>query len=217
MTCFSFNAVKNIAAADGGMVTSNDPELAQKVREYISLGLDTNTYHRYMVAPDDRTQSLPYRIAGRGQNLHFNDVLASLAIVQLRRLDSLNASRLERVQRYRRNLSRDLPLTFIEPRPGTRPSWHMCTVLIQNRDEFVGHMATRGISVGIHYPPIHCFDIAKPWRRSLPQTERIAQRTATLPLYPTMTDIEQDRVIEAIEEWCSTKFPKGQLADRATI
>jgi perosamine synthetase len=197
-TIFSFNAVKNLSAGDGGMLTTHDPDFARRAKTFASLGLDRDTYARYRPGGDEFPRRWAFDLKMVGQRLHMNDITAALASSQLRRLDELNSRRAALVARYRAGLSGVSQFRFIDPRPGTQPSWHMFTVLMPDRDHFIKLMSERGIAVGVHYPPIHQFALARPWAdRPLPVTESIAARTTTFPLYPGMTDEVQDRVIEA--------------------
>jgi perosamine synthetase len=200
ITCFSFNAMKNLTTGDGGMVTTDDEDLAHRVSTYRSLGIDRDTYTRYR--KDHCGAAWVYDVVSEGQRLHMNDIAAAIGLVQLKRLDEMNARRGRLVERYIEALS-DLPNFHpVQPRPGTRPSHHMCTMRVRNRDRFVDEMRARGVSIGVHYIPIHLFSIAQPYRRTLPVTEEVWNQVATLPLYPAMTRGEQDRVIEAAREVC---------------
>jgi dTDP-4-amino-4,6-dideoxygalactose transaminase len=187
------------------MVTTDDANLARRVREFISLGLDSDTYARYGPEGESNARRLGYNVVSSGQRLHMNDVLASIANVQLRRLDEMNRQRACRAARYREAFANVPDFRVVDARPGTDPSHHMFTALIAGRDRFIDDMKARLISIGIHYPPLHEFPIAAKWTRSLPVTEDIGRRTSTFPLYPAMTDEEQARVIAATLELCGRR------------
>lgn len=197
MTCFSFNAVKNLAAGDGGMVTTADSSLARQLKVFCSLGLNQDTYARYGPGSVNQSQRWAYDIESVGQRLHMNDISASIAAGQLRRLDTLNKRRGELVARYREAFSHVEEFQYAVPRPGTTPSWHMMTVLLDGRDDFIEAMKSHSIAVGVHYRPLHHLSVSRPWACSLPVTEEVASKTASLPLYPSMTEAEQQSVIEA--------------------
>lgn len=197
-TCFSFGAVKNLTTGDGGMVTTNDGELARRIAAYRSLGLDNDTWARYSEG-NTGSQRWAYNVDGIGDRLHMNDIAAALGLVQLRRLHALNAVRRALVQRYETALENESAFSSIRPRPGSDPSWHMYTVLMDEaiRDRFVDSMREQAISVGVHYYPVHLYQCARPYQTRLPVTESIWKRVTTFPLYPTMTYDEQNQVIDA--------------------
>jgi perosamine synthetase len=208
MSCFSFNAVKNLCAGDGGMVTTADEVLAQKVRRFVSLGLDRDTFSRYGPGSERNPDRWRFELAGSGQRLHMNDITASLGLAQLARLDLLNRRRAELAARYHEVFAGVNTLRLVGARPGTSPSWHMMTVLLDQRDRFIEKMADEGIAVGVHYRPIHGFEIARPWAARLPVTESIAARTATLPLFPDLSGRDQERVIEATVTFARSLRPR---------
>ncbi|MBM3784995.1 MAG: DegT/DnrJ/EryC1/StrS family aminotransferase [Acidobacteria bacterium] len=196
-TCFSFNAVKNLSAGDGGMLTTDDADLARAARQYVSLGLDRDTFSRYGPGNDKDDRRWFYDPQMVGQRLHMNDIAASLAQVQLARLDGMNARRAALAERYSQAFRESPRFRFVHAQPGTKPSWHMFTLLVPDRDRFIRHMASAGIAVGVHYRPIHEYSLAAPWTVPLPVTEDIARRTTTLPLYPDLSEDDQLRVIDA--------------------
>ena len=200
MTTFSFNAMKNLSIGDGGMVTTSDPRLAHRAALYRSLGIDRDTYCRYGDAATPRSTRWCYDVVSAGQRIHMNDLAASVGLVQLRRLAQLNGRRGRLVARYDERLNDVSGLRRVHARTGTQPSHHMYTVRMADRDGFIDRMARWGISIGVHYIPIHLFEVARPFRRELPVTEEIWRQVTTFPLYPAMTDEEQDRVVAAARE-----------------
>jgi perosamine synthetase len=200
MTTFSFNAMKNLSIGDGGMVTTSDPALAHGVSLYRSLGIDRDTYCRYGDHEAQRASRWCYDVVSAGQRIHMNDIAASVGLVQLRRLAQLNARRGHLVTRYDERLRELTGFRPVRPRPGTEPSHHMYTVRMADRDAFIEQMGHRGISIGVHYIPIHLFKVAQPFRRELPVTEEIWRQVTTFPLYPAMTDEEHARVVSAARE-----------------
>ena len=129
-----------------------------------------------------------------------NDIMAAIGQVQLRRLPELNARRAEVVGRYERAFAGVPEFRSVHPRPDTTPSWHMYTVLMRDRDAFVDRLRERGVTVGVHYYPLHLYPFCAAHRTELPVTEAIWQQITTLPLYPTLAREEQNRVIRAARE-----------------
>ena len=89
----------------------------------------------------------------------------------------------------------------------------MFTVLLDRRDDFISGMRERGIAVGMHYRPLHLFKIASEFRAELPVTERLWTLVTTFPLYPDMTEPEQDQVLEAAAE-LSVQLGLTRCSDR---
>jgi perosamine synthetase len=198
VTCFSFNAMKNMTTGDGGMVATDDDDLANRIRLYRSLGIDRDTYTRY--GRHYSGTGWLYDVVSEGHRLHMNDIAAAIGLVQLKRLDDMNCRRSRLVERYHQAFQSSTVIRPVRPRAGTRPSHHMFTVRVRNRDRLVEAMRERGISIGVHYIPIHTFSIAQPYRRPLPVTEAIWQEVATFPLYASMTANEQNLVIDAARD-----------------
>ena len=112
----------------------------------------------------------------------------------------MNGRRAELVEHYQRRLGDIGGFDWIKAAPGWQPSWHMFTVLLDRRDDFISGMRERGIAVGMHYRPLHLYEIASEFCTELPVTERLWTRVTTFPLYPDMTEPEQDRVLKAAAE-----------------
>ena len=189
--CWSFHAVKNLACGDGGMVTTEDPELAARVRALRWCGIDKSTWAR-----DQGRYGWDYDIPGPGWKYHMNDLAASLGLAQLARLDEMNEARRRLVRAYIEELKAIGWLRLPEYRELC--SWHLFAVRVGARDAFVDHMLASGVSAGVHYKPLTHY----PWfgtdPASLPVTERAWRTLVTLPLYPDMTQAEQEQVIAAV-------------------
>jgi perosamine synthetase len=197
-TCFSFNAMKNLAIGDGGMITTDDPDFAQKCRHYRSLGLDLDTYRRYGAPPDavPTRKKWMYNIVSEGDRSHMNDIAAAAGIVQLRKLPSRNSYRATLAAAYSEGLADAFTFRSIASRNDTTPSWHMFTVLMPNRDSFVEKMRDLGVEIGVHYHPLHLFPFCSRYKRPLPVTEELWQQVTTFPMYPGLSAEDQGYVID---------------------
>lgn len=198
---FSLQAIKNATCAEGGIIVTDDAQLAERVRMLKFHGLGVDAFDRQM---QGRKPQAEVQIPGLKYNLA--DMNAALAVVQLRRLADNNARRAALVARYRRALA-GLPVV-----PLAVPTWphlhanHLFMVRVDtercgiSRDDFMQALQQRGIGTGLHFRAVHT---QKYYRelfpdQSLPATEWNSDRLCTLPLFPDMTDAEQDRVIQAI-------------------
>lgn len=199
--CFSFFANKNLTTGEGGMVVTKDDELAEKVRIRRSHGMTTLTWDRH------RGHSFSYDVVARGYNYRLDEMRAALGLVQLSRLEAGNAKRRELTLKYREELqnleSVDLPFLGSP----ASASHHLFPLLLKNvnrRGDFMAHLARKGIQTSVHYPPIprfsHYRSLWPPGHdHHLPQTDVLADRLVTLPLFPTMTEDQLRKVIAAVQ------------------
>ncbi len=197
--CFSFQAIKNLSSGDGGMITLADADVAARLRRLSWLGIDRGSWERSRGGHgwefDVTELSLKYQM---------NDLAAAIGLVQLGKLEHTNARRRHLAERYTAAFA---GMEGIEPpieRPEVRSAWHCYVVKLarpQWRDRLVDFLAERGIGATVHYVPNHLFRIYAPYRRTLPVAEAIWQRILTLPLYPDLSDAEQDQVIGAVADF----------------
>jgi dTDP-4-amino-4,6-dideoxygalactose transaminase len=185
--CFSFYPGKNLGAfGEAGAVVTNDEDVAQRLR-----------------ALRDHAQSRRYHHAELGFNYRMDALQGATLGVKLKYLESWNEARRHLAQRYREGLAR-LPLKLPIEAPGRRHVWHLFVVLHPERDRIRRELEARGIPTGLHYPvPVHLQDAYADLEHRVgdfPIAERVARDCLTLPLYPEMSDAQQDRVIEALHE-----------------
>jgi perosamine synthetase len=191
MACWSFHAVKNLAAGDGGMVTTSDDELDAKLRRLRWCGIDRSTWDR-----QEKRYGWEYDIREPGYKAHMNDLTAALGMAQLSRLGALNASRRLLVRRYRDEL-KDLDWMRL-PTYREGSAWHLFAVRVPetSRDPFIGHMLDAGVSAGLHYKPLNTYPVFGR-HQPLPVTDRVWKTLVTLPLFPDMTDAEFGQIVAA--------------------
>jgi perosamine synthetase len=197
VTCFSFHAVKNLAMGEGGGITLADDDRAARLRRLRWLGLSRDTWQR----SDKRIYSWDYQLEELGFKAHLSDIPAAIGLVQLARLDDLNARRRAVAEAYTAAFA---DLDWLETpteRPDVRSSWHIYAVRLADRDRFIAHLAGRGVASSVHYRPNHLYPIYQPYTRSLPMTEAIWARLVTLPLFPGLTDDEVAQVIDAVRSF----------------
>jgi dTDP-4-amino-4,6-dideoxygalactose transaminase len=196
--CFSFFANKNLPLGEGGMIVTSDDDLAKQLRLLRSHGMTTLTWDRH------RGHASSYDVVLPGFNYRLDEVRAVLGLVQLRRLPEENAARGRILARYREALAREHGLTM--PFGGGDvdriSSHHLAVVLLPegaDRDEVRTGLDAAGIQTSVHYPPIHTFtQYRSAEQRPLPETEALAERILTLPLYGRMTGQQIDAVTEAL-------------------
>jgi len=196
--CFSFFANKNLPVGEGGMLVTNDDELAARLRLLRSHGMTTLTWDRH------RGHASSYDVVLPGFNYRLDEVRAAVGTVQLRRLPEENAGRARIAARYREALDgqQGLTMPFGADVPERVPSHHLAVVLLPEGAERAAvrtALDEGGIQTSVHYPPIHTFSAYRSEAgRPLPQTDAVAVRLLTLPLYGRMTDEQADAVAEGL-------------------
>jgi dTDP-4-amino-4,6-dideoxygalactose transaminase len=205
--CFSFFSNKNLPVGEGGMVVTNDDELARSLRLLRSHGMTTLTWDRH------RGHAAGYDVVRPGFNYRLDELRAALGSVQLRRLGERNAARAAHVRRYRAALDGKggLVVPFSDDEAA---SHHLAVVVLPRgviREEVRAQLAAARIQTSVHYPPIHEFSAytTKGSQPQLPQTDAISGRILTLPLYPHMLSDHVDTVVEALLTALNQGAPKA--------
>ena len=192
---FSFFSNKNLAVGEGGMVVTDDDDLAARMRLLRSHGMTTLTWDRH------RGHASGYDVVALGFNYRIDEPRAALARRRLARLDAENGRRAELDARYRDRLDGTSGLVLaLAPTAGARPAHHLFTVVLDpevERAAFREALAARGIQTSVHYPPVHRLS-AHARAIDLPVTEAYGERAVTLPLFATMTIGQQDAVVDAV-------------------
>jgi dTDP-4-amino-4,6-dideoxygalactose transaminase len=194
--CYSFYPGKNLGACgEAGAVVTDDPEVAERLR-----------------ALRDHAQSRRYHHAELGFNYRMDAFQGAILNVKLKHLPAWTDARRRLAERYRQRLA-GLPLELPTELDDRRHVWHLFVVLHPRRDRIRAELEVRGIQTGLHYPvPVHLQDAYSylEYRPGdFPVSERVASACFTLPLYPEMTDQQQDQVIEALQEVSSDGDYRG--------
>jgi UDP-4-amino-4,6-dideoxy-N-acetyl-beta-L-altrosamine transaminase len=204
LTVFSFHPVKIITTAEGGMVTTNNQDLYDRLIRLRSHGITRDP--RFMEGESDGPWY--YQQLELGYHYRITDLQAALGSSQMERLDAFVNRRHELVERYNVEL-KGLPLTTPYQHPDTYPSWHLYPIRLQldriklsHREVFEALRAAE-IGVNVHYIPVH----TQPYYQRLgfkwgdfPESERYYQEEISLPLYYSLSDGRQDRVIAVLRE-----------------
>ncbi len=210
-TCFSFYANKTITTAgEGGMLTTNDEELAGRARRLSLHGLSRDAWRRF-----DTNAPWDYRILDAGFKYNLTDVAAAVGRAQLRRCDDLAAQRIDLAMQYSKLLN---DVTGIKPlhdatdasvvESGMQHAWHLYVAVLQgaadqvDRNGLVQHLAAASIGTSVHYRPLHMHPLyTDKWGYSpsdMPVAEDMFSRIVSLPLFPGMTPSDLERVVESI-------------------
>jgi perosamine synthetase len=180
--CFSFYPTKNMTTGEGGMVTTDDLELADRLRLLREHGMKVRYHHDVL-----------------GYNFRMTDLHASIGLAQLTKLPAYNERRIAIAERYSATLEGVINPTV---RPGTRHVFHQYTIRVHRRDEFAERLRKLGVGSAIYYPvPVHR---QKPFLalgygdERFPVTEQLTGEVLSIPVHPSLTDEEVETVIAAV-------------------
>ena len=203
MATFSFHPVKTIATGEGGMVTTNDAGLAERLRTMRSHGMV-----RPQTASEAGAEPWWYEMPEPGFNYRLPDILCALGLSQLAKLDRFAARRRALAKAYEAGLAPLAPIVRMAARPAwSDPVLHLMCVLIDfeaagvTRRAVVDALRARGVGTQVHYIPVH----RQPYYRArygelhLPGAEAWYDRCLSLPLYPAMADADVGKVTEALK------------------
>lgn len=204
ITVFSFHPVKIVTTAEGGMATTNSPELAEKLDLLRSHGItrDADLMTKAMDGP------WYYQQVDLGFNYRMTELQAALGASQMQRLGIFVAKRHEIAQHYN-DLLRDLPVTLPWQHPDSYSGLHLYVIRLQldkinktHLEVFQG-LRDAGILVNLHYIPVHM----QPYYQEMgfeegqfPQAEKYYQEAISIPMFPTMTEEQQDEVVTVLGE-----------------
>ncbi len=210
VTIFSFHPIKNITTAEGGMLVTDNAELAEKVKLLKFHGIQKDAWKRY------GAKEIPqYEILYPGFKYNLTDLQAALGIHQLKKLDGFIESRTRYAGLYNKLLGgfEEIGTPKTAPQKGTRHAWHLYVILLDtdrlktDRNEFMAEMLEANIGIGLHFPAVHL----QPYyqrtfgckRGDLPKTDNVSDRILSLPLYPGMSEEDVADAASAVIEIAS--------------
>ena len=200
-TCFSFYATKNLPFGEGGMITTDDDDLAARARSLRIHGMSGDAWKRYMPGASWR-----YSVTQDGIKANMTDVQAAIGRVHLRSLETWQRRRERLAARYDAGLA-GIPGIAIPPRPvDGRHAWHLYVIRVRqefgmNRDELMTSLAQEGIHCSVHFIPNHTQPYFKRFLdedSTFPNADAAFEEILSLPFYHSLTTREIDTVCEAI-------------------
>jgi len=204
LSIFSFHPVKHITTGEGGMITTNDPELARRMRVFRNHGITTDHRQR------EQQGSWFYEMVDLGYNYRLTDMQCVLGLSQLRKLPDWVTRRQAIARRYDEAFA-DLPA--VEPlavRPEVSHAYHLYMIrldlqkLTVTRAEVFSALVTEGIGVNVHYIPVHLHPFYRERFNTgpglCPVAEAAYERLVTLPIFPRMSDEAVEDVIAAVRK-----------------
>jgi len=203
LTCFSFYATKNITSAEGGMITTEDAALAEKIAVASLHGMDRDAWKRY-----DQSGSWYYEIHDVGFKYNLSDVHSAIGVAQLKRADDFMRRRTEIARAYNEAFRGEPALQVPGVAPGLDHAWHLYVLRLRlerlkiGRNQFVELLRERGVGVSVHCIPLHTMHFYQ--RRygyrtgDFRVTEDVYSRCLSLPIYPAMSEEDRAYVIETV-------------------
>jgi dTDP-4-amino-4,6-dideoxygalactose transaminase len=202
-TCFSFYATKNLPIGEGGMLTTDDGEVAAHTRTARLHGMSRDAWRRYLPGAPWR-----YDVEAEGLKANMTDVQAAIGRAQLTALGGWQARRRELALRYRDALAGVEGITPPGDPVDGEHAWHLFVVQVEAhhrlaRDELMTELGSRGVHCSVHFIPLHhlgFFRRVDPGRQELPGADALFPKLLSLPLYPDLEDDDVDRVCEVLED-----------------
>ena len=208
-TAFSFYATKNLTTGEGGMVTTGDPKLAEKMRVLRLHGIQGDAWKRYT-----KGGRWFYEVVDQGYKYNMSDIQAAMGRVQLRKLDALDLVRREHARRFRRAFA-DLPLVLQrDDDEDRRSALHLFIVRLDpartgwSREGLIEALREEGIYTSVHFIPVHLHPYYRDlgFRRGMfPVAEAAYDQAITLPFYPAMAPTSLERLLEVVRTLLSSR------------
>jgi perosamine synthetase len=205
ITCFSFYATKTLTTGEGGMATTENAELAERMRILSLHGISKDAWKRYTA---EGTWS--YDILETGYKYNLTDLQAAIGLAQLAKCDAMRERRVAIAKRYSEALSRLDAYEVPSAPEHTQHAWHLYALQVNapalriDRNRVIEELKSRGIGTSVHFIPLHLHTLYQQQlgyeTGQFPNAEERFGRAISLPIYPGLTEMETDRVIEALHD-----------------
>lgn len=212
ITCFSFYATKTLTTGEGGMNVTENDEWAERMRIMSLHGISKDAWKRYTAEG-----SWYYEIMAPGYKYNMTDVAAAMGIVQLRRATEMLDKRRSIAARYDAAFRGNPAIQLLETSPDSTHAHHLYVIKIVDgvlgidRNRFIDELKLRGIGVSVHFIPLHIHPYYRETYGYAPSDFPVAMdcfsRSISLPIYSKMTDVDVERVIDAVTGLCG-KFKR---------
>lgn len=209
MTVFSFYATKNITTGEGGMVTANNDDFAEKIRLLSLHGISKDAWKRY-----SNDGSWFYDVIYPGYKYNMSDIQAAIGLWQLKQLDQFQKKRHEYARIYNEAFKNLPEIEIPYLRSGIEHAWHLYIIKLNlerlkiNRNEFIKALHAENIGTSVHFIPHHLHSFYQKTfgfkYGDFPNSEYVYERVISLPLYPKMSESDVERVIQAVNKIIET-------------
>ena len=201
-TCFSFYATKTLTTGEGGLITTNNNEWADKIRMLRLHGISKDAWKRY-----SKEGSWEYDVIHMGYKYNISDINSAIGIEQFKKIDSMNDTRKNIAEKYIDSLKECEGIFLYKVKQDRKSSWHLFPIKLNleylniNRNQFIIELEKMGISTSVHFIPLYRFSYYTEMgynSKNYPDSEWVFDRTISLPIYPGMEDNEIDYVIDNV-------------------
>jgi perosamine synthetase len=183
---FSFYPTKNMTTAEGGMITTNEDDIADQAKIIRQHGMRRRYYHDEM-----------------GYNFRMTDVHAAIGLAQLPRLETFNEARIANAAYFSKHLTKSVVAPAVPT--GYRHVFHQYTIRVPGgrRDEVLDGLRERGVGCGVYYPvPVHKQRIYEGASCLCPEAEKASEEVLSLPVHPGLTQADLEQIVEAVNALC---------------
>jgi dTDP-4-amino-4,6-dideoxygalactose transaminase len=205
LTAFSFYATKTLATGEGGMVTTEDDALAERISLMRLHGMSRDAWKRYSAQGSWR-----YEVLEAGYKYNLTDIQAAIGLAQLAKAERMLKKRAWLARHYTEGLCSLEAFRIPRVCPDVQHAWHLYVILLEpealtvGRDEVIEELRSRGVGTAVHFIPLHLHPYyQKQWgyrRGQFPVAEDYFKRCVSLPLYPGMTEADADYVIDNLHD-----------------
>lgn len=197
-TCFSFEAKKNLTTGEGGMVTTDNKEVTERIKRLRWVGINKDCWQR-----SQKGYSWYYEVVDLGYKYHMFDIQAAMGIVQLKKLNMLNEKRRKIVEFYNKKLSKIKEIELIKEKDYAKSANWNYVIKAENRDNLIEFLKKNGIEAGVHYLPLYKHPFYKKIgiKANVPVTDRVWKKLVTLPLYPDLSGGELNKIAETVKRF----------------
>jgi dTDP-4-amino-4,6-dideoxygalactose transaminase len=197
LTCFSFDPIKNITCGEGGVVVTNNDQIAEELIRKRILGIEKDTWSRYK-----NERSWFYDVTSNGFRYHMSNINAAIGIVQLKKFPEFNQKKKAIIASYDKAFQSIAGLELLyRNHEETAPFFYIIKIINGHRDKLIEYLKENGIGSGVHYIPNHLQFFFKNYSSTLPVTEKVGNQIITLPLYYDMEESEVKTVTKFVLEF----------------
>ena len=196
VTVYSYQAVKNLATGDSGMICWADEKSAELTRMLAWCGINKDTYAR----SNKGTYAWKYDVDYVGYKYNGNAIMAAIALTQLKYLDEENARRREIVAMYNEGFKNNSKIKIVPAPYAEEWAYHLYELIVPDREELLNKLADKGINCGVHYRDNTEYSVFAYGDGQAPKAREISQHLITMPLHMWLTDDDVKLIIDSVNE-----------------
>jgi len=196
VTVYSYQAVKNLATGDSGMICWADEKSAEMTKALAWCGINKDTYAR----SNKGTYAWKYDVDYIGYKYNGNAIMAAIALTQLKYLDEENARRREIVAMYNDGFKNNSKIKIIPAPYADECSYHLYELVVPDREDLLNKLSAKGINCGVHYRDNTEYSVFAHGDGQAPKAREISQHLITMPLHMWLTDEDVKLIIDSVNE-----------------